>query len=156
MAVKVAARTDETDESARCDNIKYALKHLWSLPCQTFRWGGFLGLQLFCITDNEMLPWPLQSVVVWNWSMRPPPLFLTLIWCGALRCVMALHLEERLELLHGGLDKDVTRLYSLGVFLPSHHSCSLPPQVSICGGGGHWCLTCHGLEMYELWDRDLK
>jgi len=68
-----------------------------------------LGLQLFCITDNEKFPWPWQSLVVLNWSMRDP------LWplSGVGLCIMALHLEERSGLLHEGLDEDVTRLYCL-------------------------------------------
>lgn len=86
-----------------------------------------LGLQLFCITDNEMLSWPRQSLLVWNWSMRVP--FWPLSGVGL--CIMALHLEER-----SGLCVEFwirTWPDSIGVLLPSHQSCSLPPQVSIWG-----------------------
>lgn len=76
---------------------------------------------------------------------RPPPWPLS----GLVFCNMVLHLEGRSGLVHAVLDMDVTRFCCVGVLLPSHHSCSLPRQVSIRGNSLRF-LTCLGLMIYEL------
>lgn len=60
---------------------------------------------------------------------EPPPL--NLIWCWALHYGSTSGREIRAFAWSFGWGRDQTLL--LGVLLPSHQSCSLPPQVSIRG-----------------------
>lgn len=94
-----------------------------------------------------MLPWPRQSLPVWNWSMRAP--LLNLICCWALHCGSTSGREIRVFAWTSGWGRDQTLL--LGVLLPSHQSCSLPPQVSIRGktASDVWHVTVWWWMSYE-------
>lgn len=121
-----------------------------NLPCVQCRWGG----SVFSCFESQIMrcsPDPcsrFQSEID-RWE---PPLW-TLSGVGL--CIMALHLEERSGRLHGVLDEDVTRLYCLACYCQAtkvaHFLHKFPS-----GENSLWCLTCHGLVMYELWDRDPK